>query len=319
MNIVRGSVLNPQILPQQIARHSLRNQSVHSARRQFNTKFGPYMTDYSSLASHSKELPDWKPIRPISVTKTANPHWDFGDGASKERQHKQHIEIDPFAEGRPWFHNYTLLVSGIVPRPIGFVSTIGGDGTKNLAPFSYFQVVDHNPPVFVFGFTGREQRPKDTLRNLEETGECVINIVSEHMIDAVNASSIDIPYAGSEWTLSGLNEAPSSTVRPSRVQESIFSIEGRLLKVVDFNTSKPSSGPHGRLAIIEGTRFWVREDAINEQHSQIDLDVLRPIGQLGGISYARISETFELARSNWKAAQVNGGDKLKELVNVKTP
>jgi flavin reductase (DIM6/NTAB) family NADH-FMN oxidoreductase RutF len=79
------------------------------------------------------------------------------------------------------FSNYKLLVSGI-PRPISFLSTISKDGEKNLAPFSYFQVVDHDPPIFVVGFSARvrSDRPKDTLRNLRETGECVINIVSEH-------------------------------------------------------------------------------------------------------------------------------------------
>jgi flavin reductase (DIM6/NTAB) family NADH-FMN oxidoreductase RutF len=81
---------------------------------------------------------------------------------------KQHVEIDPFTEGRPWYLDYTLLISGIVPRPIGFVSTKSQDGrTDNLSPFSYFQVVDHDPLVFIIRFTGRAERPKDTLRKLK--------------------------------------------------------------------------------------------------------------------------------------------------------
>lgn len=210
------------------------------------------------------------------------------------------------------FHNYTLLISGIVPRPIGFLSTISKTGVENLAPFSYFQVVDHDPPVFIVGFTGRAARPKDTLRNLEETGECTINTVSEQMIEAVNATSLDAPFEISEWQVSGLHQAPSTTVKPARVKESVFSIEGKLLKIVDYGTSRPSHGPHGRLAIIEGTRFWVREDAIDETQSQIDPEVLRPVGQIGGAAYSRLTETFELPRSNWTKA--SSANELQDLI-----
>lgn len=231
---------------------------------------------------------------------------------------KSHIEIDPFEEGRPMFHNYSLLVSGIVPRPIGFVSTISKDGKKNLAPFSYFQCVDHDPPVFVIGFSGRPDRPKDTLTNLEATGECSINIVSEHMIEAVNASSVDAPRGTSEWAISGLHQAPSSTVKPPRVQESIFSIEGRLIDVVEYKTSQPATKNHGKLAIVEASRFWAREDAIDEERKNLDLNVLRPVGQLGGKSYARISDTFEVERQSWRRAMENDRQRLMRLTEDET-
>lgn len=215
------------------------------------------------------------------------------------------------------FHNYSLLVSGIVPRPIGFASTLSKDAKANLAPFSYFQCVDHDPPVFVIGFSGRASRPKDTQKNLEETGECVLNMVSEHMIEAVNATSLDAPYGKSEWDISGLHQAPSTTVKPARVKESIFSIEGKLLEMVDYTTSARPSGPHGKLAIIEGTRFWVREDALDAEKRNIDLNVLKPVGQLGGIQYARITDTFELARSNWAKATDASREMLAELTREK--
>lgn len=199
------------------------------------------------------------------------------------------------------FHNYSLLISGILPRPIGFISTLSSNGKANLAPFSYFQVVDHDPPVFVIGFSGREGRPKDTLRNLEETGECVLNVVSENMIEAVNATSLDVPYGVSEWDISGLTKAGSETVKPARVMESVFSIEGKVIDFVEYKTSrKPVGGGHGKLAIVEGTRFWVREDAVDEEGKNVDLEKLRPVGQLGGVSYARITDTFELPRSSWR-------------------
>jgi flavin reductase (DIM6/NTAB) family NADH-FMN oxidoreductase RutF len=256
----------------------------------------------------------------VSVTGSPKPSWSYGSGANDgvESLSKAHVEIDPFAEGRPMFHNYSLLVSGIVPRPIGFVSTTSKTGKQNLAPFSYFQCVDHDPPVFVIGFSGRPDRPKDTLTNLEETGECSINIVSEHMIEAVNATSLDAPPGTSEWAISGLHQAPSSTVKPPRVQESVFSIEGRLIEVVEYKTSRPAVRNKGKLAIIEATRFWVREDAIDEERKALDLNVLRPVGQLGGMSYARVSDTFEVERLNWKQAMASNGEGLSELTGSKT-
>jgi flavin reductase (DIM6/NTAB) family NADH-FMN oxidoreductase RutF len=197
------------------------------------------------------------------------------------------------------FYNYTLLISSIAPRPIGLVSTISQDGKFNLAPFSCFQVVDHDPLVFVIGFSGRADRPKDTLQNLKDTGECTFNIVSEDMIEAVNATSIDAPFSISEWDISGLTKADSTTVKAPRVKESVVSFEGKLSEVVELKTTRAPVGAKGALAIVEVTRFWVAENAVDDKRSKVDLDVLRPVGQLGGVSYARVTDTFELPRTNW--------------------
>jgi flavin reductase (DIM6/NTAB) family NADH-FMN oxidoreductase RutF len=257
---------------------------------------------------------------PITISKTPNPDWKYGDGAGdKASLGKQHVEIDPFEEGRPMLSNYKVLISG-VPRPISFVSTRSKDGVGNLAPFSYFQVVDHNPPIFVIGFSARAQRPKDSLRNLLETGECVINVVSEHMIEAVNASSIDVPYGVSEWALSGLHAALSTTVKPARVKEAIFSVEGKLLEVksLDYHGPGKTGKPTGSLAIIEATRFWVQEDAINDERDQIDLSVMHPLTQLGGISYGRVRETFELPRPSFAAELEKKGEELGRFLGATT-
>ncbi|GIZ44717.1 hypothetical protein CKM354_000790800 [Cercospora kikuchii] len=285
-------------------RRVCQSQSRHPAfiAKRLQSGVAPLVADFSSLKGSVGVKPNWKPAQPISVTTPPEPEWKYGGGANDNgiSLRAKHVEIDPFAKDRPMFHNYSLLISGIVPRPIGFISTLSKEGEPNLAPFSYFQVVDHDPPVFTIGFSGRGSASKDTLRNLQETGECTINTVSEHMIEAVNAASIDAPRGVSEWDLAGLHQAPSTMVKPSHVQESVFSVEGKLSEVVDFKTSTDPVGAHGKLAIIEGVNFWVRADAIDTKGSHIDLEVLRPIGQLGGISYARMSETFELPRSNWK-------------------
>ncbi|KAL0258450.1 hypothetical protein SLS55_005943 [Diplodia seriata] len=237
---------------------------------------------------------------PIEVTKSPDPNWDYGKGVCGSDPLAKHVEVDPYAADRPMVNNYRLLISGIAPRPIGFISTVAGDGTtKNLSPFSYFQLIDHDPPMFIVGFSSRPGREKDTFRHLKETGECVINAVSENMIEAVNATAIDAPYGVSEWDVSGLHEAPTSTVKPARVRESVFSIEGKAIDVKEFRDHQREGMSVAGLVLVKATRFWVREDAADADVSHIDLDKLRPLGQLGGMSYGRVTSTFEFPRKHW--------------------
>ncbi|KAI1742997.1 hypothetical protein F4680DRAFT_410741 [Xylaria scruposa] len=239
---------------------------------------------------------------PITVTKSPNPDWKYGDGVAINAPGETlaHAEIDPYAPDRPMVHNYRLLVSGIAPRPVGFLSTVSADGkTENLAPFSYFQVIEHDPPMFIVSFSSRPGRMKDTYQNLKDTGECVINTVSENMIEAVNATSIDAPRHISEWDISGLHKAPTTTVKPKRVRESVFSIEGKVVDIKEFKSHATEGKSIAGSALIKATRFWVREDAANEDFSHVDLNKLRPVGQLGGMAYGRISSTFDLPRPRW--------------------
>src|ERR1700761_5172850 len=161
--------------------------------------------------------------------------------------------------------------------------------SSNLAPFSYFNVINHDPPLFIFGFAGSLDRPKDSLRNLIKTKECTtpsysnsnlqplteaskgcINIISEHFIEAANACSINAPHGISEWSLSGLHAAPCSTIQPARVREAIFSVEARLVETREFESRSTPGKKTGVLAVVEGLRFWVREDAINETQDFVD-------------------------------------------------
>ena len=247
--------------------------------------------------SHS----DFVPLKPITTTKSPNPTWTYGAGitSSASTGATSHVEVDPYAPDRPVNSNYKLLTSGIAPRPIGLLSTISKDGKKNLAPFSYFQVVDHDPPLFIVGFSASSGRAKDTFKNLVDTGECVINTVSEDMIEAVVATCIDAPEGVSEWDISGLNETSSSTVKPPRVRESVFSIEGELVDVKELGV--PDQGRSvAATALIRASRFWVRGNATNDEVTHIDIEKLRPVAQLGGMAYARVSETFDVTRRKWK-------------------
>ncbi|KIW40715.1 uncharacterized protein PV06_07892 [Exophiala oligosperma] len=252
--------------------------------------------------------PDWDQDREWRFTKTQDPTWTYGGGASdKSGLSRSHVSIDPYAEGRSPVSNYKLLISGIIPRPIGFLSTRSKDGAStNLAPFSYTQVFNHDPPIFGVGFSGGFDNAKDTLRNLMDTGECVINIISEDYVEAANSCAIDLPYGESEWSVSGLTPAQSKTVRASRVREAVFSVEGKLLNTQEFESRTTPGKKTGVLAVIEGVHFWVREDAINEDKSIIAPEVLRPIARLGGITYARVLDGFEIPRPILKDEQDQG-------------
>jgi flavin reductase (DIM6/NTAB) family NADH-FMN oxidoreductase RutF len=240
--------------------------------------------------------PDSDPNRTFAFTKTLHPDWTYGSGSSNPSS-ASHISIDPYAPNRKPVQNYKLLISGIIPRPIGFLSTASLDASStNLAPFSYTQVVNHDPPIFIVGFSGGLDNAKDSLRNLLDTKECVINIISEDFIEAANATAIDLPYGLSEWGVSGLTPADTDVVKPKRVKESVFSVEGKLLSTQEFSSRSNPSKKTGVIAIIEGVRFWVREDALDETQSLIDPAVLRPVGRLGGISYARVVDGFEIVR-----------------------
>ncbi|KAH6681881.1 hypothetical protein B0J14DRAFT_577384 [Halenospora varia] len=252
------------------------------------------------------------------IKQTIKPDWKYGDGANGSEGLKiPHVEIDPYEEGRPAVFNYKLLISGIIPRPIGFISTRSADGSStNLAPFSYFQVINHDPPLFTVGYAGGFDNAKDSLRNLNESKECTINIISEHFVEAANATSINAPYGESEWSLSGLTPAPCKTVKASRVKESIFSIEGKLESTKEFESRATPGKKTGVLAIIEGTRFWVREDAINEDKNLIDPAILKPMSRLGGITYGRTTEGIEIPRPDW-AETVENNEEVKQLVKPK--
>lgn len=252
--------------------------------------------------------PDWDSTRSWHFTKTQNPNWTYGSGSNAPSD-AAHISIDPYGEGRLPVQNYKLLISGIIPRPVGFLSTRAKDGSStNLSPFSYTQVFNHDPPIFCVGFSGGFDNEKDTLRNLVESGECVINMISEDFIEAANACSIDLPYGKSEWAVSGLTPAACEVVQCSRVKESVFAVEGKVVSTQEFESRNPKTPGKktGVIVTIEGVRFWVREDAINADRTLIDPAVLRPVARLGGISYSRVVDGFEIPRPVLKDERAKG-------------
>ncbi|KAI1393626.1 uncharacterized protein F4822DRAFT_385280 [Hypoxylon trugodes] len=270
--------------------------------------------------------PDWDKSSQFHYTKTAEPSWAFGSGANTlsdpTAASKKHITIDPYAPGRPAPFNYKLLISGIVPRPIGFLSTVSSEASDpasqkiddlNLAPFSYFNMVNHDPPLFVIGFSSDPANPKDSLRNLLARREGVVNIIGEDFIEAANATSVDAPPGASEWAVSGLTPVfDCEDVKAPRVAEAVFSVECKLESAREWESRATPGKKTGCMVVLEGTKFWVREDAINEERNLIDPAVLKPVSRLGGITYGRLTEALEIPRPRFKE-DVGGPEGYEEL------
>jgi flavin reductase (DIM6/NTAB) family NADH-FMN oxidoreductase RutF len=185
--------------------------------------------------------------------------------------------------------NYRILVGAVVPRPIAFVSTISPEGVRNLAPFSFFNVVCGDPPVICFSPIWRNP-PKDTIVNIRATGEFVVNIVSEDFADRMNICSGEYPSNVDEFSMSGLTPVDSVVVRPPRVKESHVNMECRLMQIVDVS-ARPMGGS---LVIGEVVRFHV-DDAVIEDF-RIDADKLGAVGRMSGSDYARTRDRFSLIR-----------------------
>jgi flavin reductase (DIM6/NTAB) family NADH-FMN oxidoreductase RutF len=200
------------------------------------------------------------------------------------------LAIDPSTESTN--NIYKLMIGAIVPRPIALVSSIDANGVRNLAPFSYFTACSSNPPVVVFCPVLRPTPPiaKDTLRNILETKEFVVNIVSEEFADKMNATSATVPPEVDEFELSGLTPLASEVVKPARVAESHVHMECRLMQVIHVS-DKPGSGT---LVLGEVLRFHVAEDLIHNFH--IDPDKLRAVGRMAGSTYVRTTDRFDLTR-----------------------
>jgi len=187
---------------------------------------------------------------------------------------------------------YKLMIGMVVPRPIAFVSSLDEQGVRNLAPFSYFMACSADPPVvcFVSSFRKGEAPTKDTLRNVVATKEFVVNIVSEEFADKMNLTSAEVPPEIDEFDISGLTPVASELVKPPRVGESHAQMECRLRQILQIG-EHPGGG-----TIIFGDvlRFHVDETVIDGY--KIDPDKLKAVGRMGGSTYVRTRDRFDMTR-----------------------
>ena len=187
---------------------------------------------------------------------------------------------------------YKLMTGCIVPRPIALVSSVSADGILNLAPFSFFAGVSGDPPVICFCpmVRGSDGEKKDTLRNIEATGEFVVNVVSEEIVTHMNISSGEYPPDVDEFALSALTPVPSDLVKPPRVGESRVSMECKLRQIVAV-----SDNPLGASIVLgEILRFHIQDGLFD--NFKIDPDRLHAVGRMGGPTYTRTRDRFDLER-----------------------
>ena len=187
---------------------------------------------------------------------------------------------------------YRLLVDCVVPRPIAWVSTMDGEGRVNLAPFSFFQAVGAEPPSVMLAIgRHRDGEYKDTGVNLRATGECVINVVTDELAEAMNVTAGEHPFGVDELKLAGLSIAPCRHVAAPRVAESPIALECHLAQEVPIG----HDGENRYLVmILEIVAFHVRDDLYDD--GRIDPRKLHPLGRLGGNAYSHPGEVFEMER-----------------------
>ena len=196
--------------------------------------------------------------------------------------------LDPKAIGAQLA--YQVLTTALVPRPIGFISSISADGVVNLAPFSFFNAICAEPPMVMFSVSNRTP-PKDTLVNVKATGEFVVNIVDEQIAQHMNLTAGEYAAGLNEFEIAGLTALPSDLVRPPRVAESPVNMECRVTQVVEV-----SSLPLGGTVVMgEVVRFHVRDSIIGKD-LMIDADRLNPIARMGGTNYIRSRDRFAMNR-----------------------
>ncbi|ACO34049.1 MULTISPECIES: flavin reductase family protein [Acidobacterium] len=198
--------------------------------------------------------------------------------------------IDPASHAYPEI--YKLMIGAIVPRPIAFVSSRDAAGVLNLAPFSYFTGCSTNPPVVCFCSAVRTgPRPhKDTLENIRATGEFVVNIVTEEIAGPMNATSAEVAPEVDEFALAGLTPLASERIAVPRVAESPIQMECRLRQIIEIS---PLPGG-GNLVLGDVLLFHIREDLL--VNGKIDPDRLRAVGRMGGPTFVRTRDRFDMPR-----------------------
>ena len=181
---------------------------------------------------------------------------------------------------------YPLLNSVVVPRPIAWVASVDNAGVMNLAPHSYFTVASVAPPIVSFTSVGT----KDSLRNIRETGDFVVHVVTRALAEACNVTATDFPREHSEFEPAGLSWEPARTVRAPRLVQSPVALECRLAAEKSFGDS----------TVVFGEVTWVSvDDAVLAEDGFADTGKLAPVARLGRTEWSTVGEIFDLRRVSY--------------------
>jgi len=181
----------------------------------------------------------------------------------------------------------------VAPRPIGWISSLGIDGTPNLAPYSFFNAISGAPPMVMYASNGSHAHgPKDTVTNIEATGEFVVNVATWDLREQMNASSADLPPETDEFIHAGLTAAPSRLVKAPRVDESPINLECVHHQTIEL----PSDDPNTRNVMVIGRVVGVHIHDNVLVDGRIDVTLYRPLARLGYMDYAMVDKVFTMTR-----------------------
>lgn len=203
------------------------------------------------------------------------------------------LRIDPAEIATKDLHQFIL--GAVAPRPIAFASTLSADGVPNLAPYSFFNAFSSNPPILIFSSNRRvsNNTTKDTLKNVEDTGEVVINVVSHRIVRQMALCSVEFPSEVNEFEKAGFTPLPSEKVRPFRVAESPVHMECKVEKILPLG----DKGGAGNLIICNIVLMHIAEEVLNDK-GRIDPHKIDLVARMGRFYYARASgeAIFEVAQ-----------------------
>jgi len=188
---------------------------------------------------------------------------------------------------------YLMMTALVIPRPIGWISTLSPEGVRNLAPYSYFNLMGSDPFYVAFGSTTE----KDTVANLRKVPEFVANIVTMHLLEKMNFTSTDFPQSEDEFSWAGLTPVPSAKVRPPWVGEAKAHLECEVVQIVDDRNTH----------IVLGRIVHVHVDPSVWRDGRVDPRLLDPVCRLSGSGYATLGELVNVQRPVWKSVQATHG------------
>ncbi|NHN25761.1 flavin reductase family protein [Flavobacterium jejuense] len=188
---------------------------------------------------------------------------------------------------------YKLLTGTIIPRPIGWISTIDENGINNLAPFSYFNMVSSDPPCVMFSTRRDNNKNKDTLNNVLQNNQFVVNLVTQDIVEQMNATSASVAAKIDEFELAQLTPIDSISVKPKRVKESLVHFECE--KIHHYFIDNDNNG--GACVVIGKIIIIHIEDTILLENDKINLETYKPVARLAGSNYGTLGEIFSIKRA----------------------
>lgn len=189
---------------------------------------------------------------------------------------------------------YNPLKACVVPRPIGWLTTMSAAGVVNLAPFSFFNLLSYDPPFVMFsaGVHEEDGGKKDTVANIEATGEFVYNMATWAQREQMNQTALIIDHGIDEMAATGLEALPSRVVRPPRVKGSPVHFECRLHQIIVLPGHKPSGEHH----VVIGQVIAVHIDDAALTDGRVDVLKMRPIARLGYKDYVSVDSVFQMEK-----------------------